>query len=186
MKRTVSGRWLLFLIVTGMALFVFSGVCSVRAQDPASDDYFTDFPTESSEQQVVAASDLTAGDAISRMLVALGIVLALMFGVYWFIRRYAPRGSVSANRHDTIRVLGTKMLGGRQSLMLVRVRGQTLLLGITSQSISCLTEIAEIDGEWVQPPEETPTGDAATPTDSRFGRMIRQIVARDESERPPS
>ncbi len=40
------------------------------------------------------------------------------------------------------------------SLMLIRVRGQTLLLGVTPQSVNCLTEIHEMEGEWAQPSDD--------------------------------
>jgi flagellar biogenesis protein FliO len=66
------------------------------------------------------------------------------------------------------------MLSGRRSLMLVRVRGQTLLLGVTSQSINCLTEIHEMEGEWARPADNE--GAVSSPFEQKLGKFVDQTI----------
>jgi len=104
-----------------------------------------------------------------RMLAALAFVVGLIVLLAYLFRRFAPR-SIGQGRSDVIRVVATKMLGGRRSLMLVRVRGQTLLLGLTPQAIQCLTEIHDLEGEWAQSPE----GAGRKP--SAFERQLDRLI----------
>jgi flagellar protein FliO/FliZ len=109
-----------------------------------------------------------------KMLGALALVLGLILLAGYLLKRYGGASGISSDRSDSIRVVATKMLGARRSLMLVRVRGQTLLLGLTPQSINCLTEIHEVEGEWAQP--ATTEGAAATSFDQHLGRFVNQTI----------
>lgn len=117
---------------------------------------------------------------VFRMLGALALVLGLIVLAGWLLRRYGQRGPSATARSDVIRIVATKMLGGRRGLMLVRVRGQTLLLGLTPQSITCLTEIQEIEGEWAQPPSEE--GQVSSAFDRQLGQFVNETISDD----PPS
>ena len=125
-----------------------------------------------------AATSPTA--TLLRALGSLAIVLGLMMLAAYLFKRYGSRltGAGPTDRADTIRIVSTKLLGGRRSLMLIRVRGQTLLLGVTPQSINCLTEIQELEGEWAQPSEAE--GSVAAPFERHLGRNIDRKVGSDE------
>ena len=115
-----------------------------------------------------------------RMLGALALVLGLILLIAYLARRFLPlQGTGLSGRADVIRIVATKMLGGRRSLMLVRVRGQTLLLGLTPQSIQCLTEIQEVEGEWAQPTEESPAG-----ASSAFNRQLDNLIHPSKEDQP--
>jgi len=113
---------------------------------------------------------------------ALALVLGLILLGGYLLKRYGAASGIASDRSDSIRVVATKMLGARRSLMLVRVRGQTLLLGLTPQSINCLTEIHEVEGEWAQP--ATAESPAASSFDQHLGRFVNQTVG--PTDTPPS
>ena len=116
-----------------------------------------------------------------RMFAALALVLGLVIAAAYLLKRYGGRlmGTTPAGRADAIRIVSTKLLGGRRSLMLVRVRGQTLLLGVTPQAINCLTEIHDLEGEWAQPADSE--GPAPTPFERHLGRNVDRTVGPDDS-----
>lgn len=124
----------------------------------------------------------TGLDAILRMVGALALVLALIVLTGLALRRYAKIPGSTSGRSDSIRVVATKMLDGRRSLMLVRVRGQTLLLGLTPQSIHCLMEIHEIEGEWAQPADGQGASAPPSSFDNQLGKFVNQSIADESSD----
>lgn len=84
---------------------------------------------------------------LGRMGLALGIVFGLMWLVMWAARRYMPQVTQS-RRGGAIEVLGSRSIGARRSLMLVRAQGRTLLLGVTPQSIQTLAELDDAGQDW--------------------------------------
>ena len=133
--------------------------------------------TESPDESAAPGSFLL----LLKMLAALCLVLGLILLVAFLARRYMPGASRGAGgRSDAIHVIATKMLGGRRSLMLIRVRGQTLLLGLTPPSIQSLTEIHDIEGECAQPPDESEP--ASTDFAWRLDDTMRRSVPDSEVE----
>ena len=82
------------------------------------------------------------GGMLGRLIIALGVVFALMAGVLWAARRWLPR-SVQPGRGGQIEVLATRSIGSRRNLILVRALGKTVLLGVTPQSIQTLTDFID-------------------------------------------
>ncbi len=87
-----------------------------------------------------------SGSAVSglqmlQMLIALGIVgVLLKFGIPKLIGKWGKRLSPGAD--STIDVLETAAFGAGQ-VQVVKVRGRTLLLGITAQNVTCLADLTE-------------------------------------------
>jgi flagellar biosynthetic protein FliO len=160
-----------------LLLLVFLSMGSLSHAQAGSigitDKDFTDPSTTQTTGSITAGAEEDLSHQIMKMLGALAFVLATIAVAFWLFRKFVPQGKSRSPRSDAIRIISTKLLGGRRSLMLIRVRGQTLLLGVTPQSINCLTEVQEVEGEWAQPggapsssfekeltrqsPKETPT-----------------------------
>ncbi|WP_250645542.1 flagellar biosynthetic protein FliO [Salidesulfovibrio onnuriiensis] len=70
------------------------------------------------------------------------LILGVIFLAYWLLRRYGPYGATPARggSHNP-RLLGRLLLGNRQSVTVVRYRDKTLVLGVTEERISLLTEL---------------------------------------------
>lgn len=89
-----------------------------------------------------AAEPGVANTGALAMQVFLGllVVLALMFALAWLAKRLrlAP-GAIGSP--GTIQTLAVLPLGSRERLLLVQVGDEQLLLGVTSQKITCLHEM---------------------------------------------
>ncbi|MBN1865675.1 flagellar biosynthetic protein FliO [Candidatus Sumerlaeota bacterium] len=163
------------LTVLMTLLLLASGSPFSRAQAPqmgVSDRDIQSLQTDAGGTDNTEEEQPDAFASLVRMLGALAAVLVLIALCAYLAKRFLPRTVLgSAARSDAIRIVATRMLGGRRSLVLVRVRGQTLLLGVTPQSIACLTEIHDMEGEWAQPPEQE-----SSPKTSPFSRQLGRIV----------
>ena len=77
--------------------------------------------------------------ALVQMLAGLFLVLAVMVGAYWLVRRFLPGpAAVGSGR---MRLLGRMGLGARKYLALVEVAGKVLVLGVTNESINLLDTV---------------------------------------------
>jgi len=78
-----------------------------------------------------------------KMLFALAIVLGLMVGAAYLFKRALPRNSGALGDHAVIRVVATRYLGPRNSIMLVEVLGKAIVIGISPGQMSTLATITE-------------------------------------------
>ena len=104
---------------------------------------------------------VSVGALIGRMVVSLGLVIALM----WLVAKFARKrmgGSRRRGPDDALRlqVLARQSIGKNASVTLLRSGDRALLLGVTDHSVSLLS-----DNEL--PPEPAPAEDpAAAPSPS--------------------
>lgn len=80
-----------------------------------------------------------------KMLFALAIVLGLMVGAAYFIKRIFPRNGGAFNDHSMIKVIASRYLGPRNSIVLVEVLGKVIIIGVSPSQISPLGTIVEAD-----------------------------------------
>lgn len=91
------------------------------------------------------------GSGVFRILFTLSILGLLGTGAFFFLRKYkVPRAMKTQTQ---IKVLQQHYLGPKKSLAIVRVAGESLLIGITDQNISMLKSLSLLDDEV---PEEAP------------------------------
>ena len=87
----------------------------------------------------------TAPDVVSsalQMLMALGIVLGGLLGVFYLLKRYLKRDS-GGSKGQLIRVIASQYIGIKKNIALVEVPGTILVLGISNDKISLLTKIED-------------------------------------------
>jgi flagellar protein FliO/FliZ len=72
-----------------------------------------------------------------RMLAALAVVLAILGGLGWVMRR----GVVARRKIGTMAVESALTLGDRRSLVVLSVEGRRLLLGLAPGQISMVAEL---------------------------------------------
>lgn len=72
-----------------------------------------------------------------RMLGALGIVLGLLAGLAWLLRR----GVLAKRSAGALAIESALALGDRRQLMVVAVEGRRLLLGVAPGQVSLVTEL---------------------------------------------
>jgi flagellar protein FliO/FliZ len=93
------------------------------------------------------------------------LVLALIPLVLWALKRVQTFRPGGANRQ--LEVTAQLALGARERLVLVRVHDRVLVLGVTPQQISLLTETAAGSG---------PLADAQAPAASAFAGLLRTMA----------
>ncbi|MGH7013570.1 MAG: flagellar biosynthetic protein FliO [Stellaceae bacterium] len=74
------------------------------------------------------------------LLLGMGVVVLALGGVLWLVRRrFGPTGPAKID----CSVVGGLAVGPRERLVVVRVEGKRLLLGVTSSAIGLLCELPE-------------------------------------------
>ena len=67
------------------------------------------------------------------------LLLGVIFLAYWLLKRFGVPGSFSPGKNGPY-LVSRLMLGNRQSVAVVRYRDKDLVLGVTEERISLLTE----------------------------------------------
>lgn len=101
---------------------------------------------------------------LTQVLVSLGLVLGLIFALAWFVRR---RPRVAGQRH--IDVVERLSLGQKDQLVLVKVAGQSLLLGVSPAGIQMLQAL--------DPEALTQSTQSPQPAESNFAAQLSQLLA---------
>lgn len=76
-----------------------------------------------------------SGAHLLNVTLGLSFIVALIFGISWFVRRFG-QGTFSSNTH--MRIIAAMPLGTRERIVLIDAGGQQLLLGITPTQINTL------------------------------------------------
>lgn len=90
-----------------------------------------------------AAAHVSAGPGggILRTVVALAIVIAVIYGVTWLIRKLKGRDGVSAG--EGLERIASLPLGAGQSVALVRVGSELHLLGVGAHTVTSIHRFSE-------------------------------------------
>lgn len=86
------------------------------------------------------ASGWSDGPGLLRTIVSLVVVLGLMAGCLWLVRRGGLTGGRKGPR--AVQIETAVGLGDRRQLVIVAVEGRRLLLGVTPMQVSLVTELA--------------------------------------------
>lgn len=87
-----------------------------------------------------------SGSATSKAL-ASGVIIAVLLAVtYYYVRRYKFSNTVHQSNMQ-IKVLTQHYLGPKKSLAIVRVAGESILIGVTDSNISMLKSLSLLDDE---------------------------------------
>lgn len=80
-----------------------------------------------------------------QMIMALIGVLALVFVIFWIMKKFNARVTLTDSRH--LKVLERVNLGPDKMLLIVSVCGKCMLLGVTSQSTEKICDLDETEEE---------------------------------------
>jgi flagellar protein FliO/FliZ len=111
------------------------------------------------------------GSGVLRYLFTVSILGVIAIGAFIFLRKYKiPK----ASKHQTqIKVLQQHYLGPKKSLAIIRVAGESILIGITDHNISMIKNLSLLDDEV---PEEAPR---------HFGKVLGNIDMQEEANEEP-
>lgn len=132
------------------------GARSNRAAASAESE--AEIPVKIPKSAIPASSDFQ-----TRLWLGLGFILISLVGSFIFLRRFRQKNSLTSQLQ--MKVLSQHHLGPRKSLAVVRVAGESLLLGITDHHISHIKTLSLLD-------EDVPDADLS---DTRmFGSVLRR------------
>ena len=107
------------------------------------------------------APDLGVG--LAQLLLSLGLVVALIFGSLWLLKRLsAPRGTASG----LLRVVAGTAVGTRERVVVLEVGSTWLILGVAPGRVTALAEVPR----QVVPADQPPGAD--------FAGWLRQMIER--------
>jgi flagellar biosynthetic protein FliO len=135
----VGGGW------AGLASRYTGRAAQVASPTETSTKSFLNDPNSSS----LTGSGMDNNALFLRMMLSVGIVMALGVAALYVSKRVLPRAAHAGGRE--IRVIETTYLGPRKTLHLVEVGSQRLLIASTHESITMLTPVGEV---WTDAPRQ--------------------------------
>jgi flagellar biosynthetic protein FliO len=91
----------------------------------------------------LSSKDSDLFSASLKMASMLGLVLGLIFVVFHLFKKFGLKNSVFGGEGKPIKVLSTGFLAPRKSIALVEVAGDVLVIGISNDQISLLSNVQD-------------------------------------------
>ena len=86
-------------------------------------------------------------EPMSARVLMTGVILAAFLGTaYYFVKKYKVSNSINKSNRQ-IKILSQHYLGPKKSLAIVRVAGESILIGVTDQNISMIKSLSILDDE---------------------------------------
>lgn len=125
-------------------------------------------PDQRPPQVVMPASSAPATGSLLQTILALVLVLGLLLGLAWFLKRYGPRAmGASAN----VKLVGALNIGGRERIMVVEVGDQWIVVGASPGRVNALATMPRQEGA-----EAQATLAAHTPGAASFGDWLKNTI----------
>lgn len=125
--------------------------------------------SDESEKKGVGFASGNPAAGIEDVAISLAVVLILIFVLAWLVKRFAPGAGRMGAKH--MRVLSSLPVGSKERLMLVDVAGTQMVLGVSSEGISCLHVFPE--------PVISPEKAGASP-DQSFSKILQGFTGNRE------
>ncbi|HTY98374.1 MAG TPA: flagellar biosynthetic protein FliO [Rhodocyclaceae bacterium] len=120
-------------------------------------------PAALARAEAAAAPAPEFGVGLAQLLLSLGLVVALIFGSLWLLKRLsAPRGTASG----LLRVVAGTAVGTRERVVVLEVGSTWLILGVAPGRVTALAEVPR----QAVPPDQPPGAD--------FAGWLRQMIER--------
>ena len=103
--------------------------------------------------------------AFFQALLGLLVVLGMLYGFFWLLRRYGP---TQMGAQGIVRVVGGVMLGPRERLVVVEVDDTWVLVGVASGQVNTLHTLKKPEGA-----DTTPTP-ASPPFADKLSDLLRR------------
>ncbi len=114
--------------------------------------------------------------AMVKMISALAVVVICVYVGLYLLKRLTGKRSGAALKNDVLEVLQTTHLGPRKTISLVKVGNRSVLVGVTEQQISTITELDSQETEEILAVEPA----AEVKTDA-FAGVLKNATSRIKS-----
>ena len=78
-----------------------------------------------------------------KMIFALAVVLGLLIGVMYFVKRFMQQTGTDSDNQSLINVISSKYLGPKSRIILVEVIDKILVVGVSHQQMTTLASIED-------------------------------------------
>lgn len=117
------------------------------------------------------AAPAPGAGSLLQTILALMLVLAILLGLAWFLKRFGPRGlGSSAN----VKLVGALNIGGRERIMVVEVGDQWIVVGASPGRVNALATMPRQEGAPVHGEHATLAGHA--PSHASFGDWLKNTI----------
>jgi flagellar biosynthetic protein FliO len=82
---------------------------------------------------------------VAKMVLSLGAVLLLMYGLVYVLKRFVMPGAAGMHQEVPIDIIGRRALQPKKSVVVMKVAGKVLVVGMTEHGMQTLAELAEED-----------------------------------------
>jgi flagellar protein FliO/FliZ len=143
-RRLITVAIILAVAIAGLILINTDPVSAERAS--------TETPVPITLEKLagggsVTGGSLTAASSLLKILSALVIVVACIYGGVYVLKRLMNRRNNSRNGQQLLEVLETAYVGPKRTVSLIRVADKTVLVGVTESNISALIEFTAEETE---------------------------------------
>ena len=146
-------KWLLMILALVVVTKVFAEEPALSAATPVAPTILAS-PQETEIPVTLEPVKKAGGteNSVFKMILTLSLIGVMGCGGYFLFRKYGK----PANKIDQatqIKILTQHYLGPKKSLAIIRVAGESILIGITDQNINLIKSLALLDEDV---PEEVP------------------------------
>lgn len=115
-------------------------------------------------------SNAPATGSLLQTILALLLVLGVLLGLAWMLKRYGPRG-MGANAN--VKLVGALNIGGRERIMVVEVGDQWIVVGASPGRVNALATMPRQEGAATDGQASLA---AHTPAAGSFGDWLKKTI----------
>ena len=125
-----------------------------------------------SSRGITPASAMSATGSIVKMVSALVVVVICIYGAVFALKKLMGRKITGRGSQGVLEVLETAHLGPKKMISVVRVADRSVLIGVTENQISLLSELDEEKTAMMTVEDEQPV------VSNSFGDMLKSATTR--------
>lgn len=168
-KRSALTRLLILITLLGLVI-MFSGMLSSSGSSEPMSNLAGNNLSDITDSSARPESYFDAFGPVVRMIAALlFVILCIYFGLF-ILKRMTGRQDRGLIGNDSLKVLQTAYLAPRRSVSLVKIANRSILIGVTENQLSLLSELSEEETAEI----ELQTESASEP--DKFGRFLKSAI----------
>jgi flagellar protein FliO/FliZ len=131
-----------FLLAGGVAATTFIWQVEAALAVSASEKKPVDLPIDQVQQQAGAGSSGSAGGGLMRTFFGLLIVVAVIYGLYWILKKVKTAQGEQASGNG-LHSLASLPLGANRSLHMIRAGREIVLVGVAEHGVAPIRSYTE-------------------------------------------
>lgn len=125
------------------------------------------------DPKVIAPAPVSGISSMGYVTVALALVLALIYGAAWVLRRVK---SFSGNARQSMSIVDAVSVGPKERVVLVRIRNQQVLLGVAAGRVNMLLDMGKAEEPENADHNKNDTTSVNTPQMPSFKSLLKRSM----------